>query len=87
MDETTQILVYGISGEENHTAYQIGPHLSDSNGNPLVPEVKDGYYFLLDRQAEDDAAGKDILERNSFNFTFGLYDTDTNTLYCCELDT
>ena len=87
VDETTQILVYGISGEENHTAYQIGPYLGDSNGNPLVPEVKNGYYFLLNRQAEDDAAGKDILERNSLNFTFGLYDTDTNTLYCCELDT
>lgn len=88
LDQTTQALVYGISGETDQTAYQIGPYLSDNEGNPLVPEIENGYYFLLDRQAEDgQATGADILNRGSFNFTFGLYDTDTNTLYFCELDT
>lgn len=88
LDQTTQALVYGISGETDQTSYQIGPYLSDNEGNSLVPEVENGYYFLLDRQAEEgQATGADILNRGSFNFTFGLYDTDTNTLYFCELDT
>ncbi len=88
LDQATQALVYGISEETDQASYQIGPYLTDGEGNPLVPEVENGYYFLLDRQAEErQAAGTDILNRGSFNFTFGLYDTDTNTLYFCELDT
>lgn len=88
VDQTTQALVYGLSGETGETSWQIGPYLTDDSGNPLVPEVQNGYYVLLDRQAEDGKTpGSDILDRGSFNFTFGLYDTDTDTLYCCELDT
>ena len=88
VDQTTQVLVYGFSEETGETSWQIGPFLTDDNGNPLVPEVQNGYYVLLDRQAEDGKTpGSDILDRGSFNFTFGLYDTDTDTLYCCELDT
>ena len=88
VDQTTQVLVYGFSEETGETSWQIGPYLTDDSGNPLVPEVQNGYYFLLDRQAEDGkTSGSDILNRGSFNFTFGLYDTDTDTLYCCELDT
>ena len=88
VDQTTQVLVYGLSEETGDASWQIGPFLTDDSGNPLVPEVQNGSYVLLDRQAEDGKApGSDILDRGSFNFTFGLYDTDTDTLYCCELDT
>ena len=88
VDQTTQVLVYGFSEETGDASYQIGPYLTDDSGNPLVPEVQNGSYVLLDRQAEDGKTpGSDILDRGSFNFTFGLYDTDTDTLYCCELDT
>ena len=88
VDQTTKVLVYGFSEETGETSWQIGPYLTDDSGNPLVPEVQNGSYVLLDRQAEDGKApGSDILNRSSFNFTFGLYDTDTDTLYCCELDT
>lgn len=84
LDETVETLVYGITDEKN----SIGPFLTDSDGNALVPEIQKGYYLLTDRQAESDkATGADILHRNSFNFTLGLYDTDTNTLYFCKLDT
>lgn len=38
------------------------------------------------RQPEDGSDRTDILHRSSFNLTFGLYDTDTDTLYFCELD-
>lgn len=88
VDQTTQVLVYGFSEETSDASWQIGPFLTDDSGNPLVPAIQNGYYFLLDRQAKDGKApGSDILDRGSFNFTFGLYDTDTDTLYCCELDT
>lgn len=80
LDKTVQALVYGISDETS----SIGPFLTDGNGNTLVPEIKNGYYLLIDRHTDKDT---DILSRSSFNFTIGLYDTDTNTLYCCKLDT
>lgn len=58
--------------------------LNDNEGHPIVPEIQNGYYLLIDRQND---ATEDILHRYSFNFTLGLYDTDTNTLYFCKLDT
>ncbi len=80
LDETVQALVYGVSDE----ASSIGPFLNDNEGNPIVPEIQNGYYLLIDRQTNEET---DILSRPSFNLTVGLYDTDTNILYCCELDT
>ena len=88
VDQTTQVLVYGFSEETSDASWQIGPFLTDDSGNPLVPEVQNGYYVLLDRQAEDGKApGSDILDRGSFNFTVGVYDAEARVLYCCELDT
>ena len=84
LDETVPTLVYGT--EEGTRAE--GPFLTGENGEPLVPEIQSGYYLLIDRQAEkDQATGADILHRSSFNFTLGLYDDGSGTLYCCRLDT
>ena len=80
LDETVQALVYGMNDETS----SIGPFINDGNGNPLVREIQNGYYILIDRQEEKET---DILDRSSFNVTVGLYDTDTNTLYWCMLDT
>lgn len=80
LDETVQALVYGVKDETS----SIGPFINDGNGNPLVREIQNGYYTLIDHQEEQET---DILDRPSFNITVGLYDTDTNTLYCCTLDT
>ena len=80
LDDTVQALVYGLSEGTTH----IGPMLNDNEGHPIVPEIQNGYYLLIDRQYDAEA---DILHRYSFNFTLGLYDTDTNTLYFCTLDT
>lgn len=77
-------MVYGI---EEGTS-RIGPFLTDEEGNSLVPEIREGYYLLIDRQAEPGkATGADMLHRSSFNLTLGLYDTVTQTLYYCKLDT
>lgn len=84
LDETVETLVYGVSDE----TISVGPYLSDDEGNALVPKIQNGYYLLIDRQVESEKASRvDILQRPSFNFTLGLYDTDTNTLYFCKLDT
>lgn len=76
MDRKTETLAYGISDREK----SIGPYLGDIE----LPEIQNGYYRLIDRHEENDT---DILERTSFNFTLGIYDTDTKTLYFCEIDT
>lgn len=76
MDEKSETLAYGVSDSEK----SIGPYLGDIE----LPEIQNGYYRLIDRHEEKDT---DILERASFNFTLGIYDTDTKTLYFCEIDT
>lgn len=84
LDETVQTLVYGIEDETG----KYGPYLTDRDEKPLVPEIRNGYYLLIDRQAEREKATEtDILHRSSFNFDLGLYDADTDTLYFCRLDT
>ena len=80
LDETVQAIVYGISED----TYSIGPYLTDDEGNAIVPDIQNGYYLLIDRQIDQEM---DILSRASFNLTVALYDTDTNILYICELDT
>ena len=73
-------LVYGLSDD----SYQIGPYLNDGSGNPLFPEVVQGYYRLIDRQNDTE---QDILERYSFNFTVAVYDSEENILYYGKQDT
>lgn len=75
-DATVTALAYGIS--DNSSA--IGPFTGDIE----LPEIRSGYYRLIDRQSENDT---DILERDSFNYTLAIYDADTKTLYFCEVDT
>ena len=90
LDRTAQALVYGVR-EESGTeetgimVYQTGPYLTDEEGDLLVPEIREGWYRLIDRHAE--AGETDLLDRSSLNFTLALYDTDTDTLYYFEMDT
>ena len=83
-NETVQALLWGYEFEDG----RYGPYLTDGDGNPLIPSVENGYYWLHDRQVIDgQAGGADILHRGSFNFTEGVYDSDTGILYCCKMDT
>ncbi len=88
LDETVEILVYGKEYEWDEESLQYGPYVTDDNFNPIFPEVENGYYRLIDRytssQGEEDT---DILNRDSYNFTLGIYDTDTDILYYCKFDT
>ena len=90
LDKTAQSLVYGVTEqtgteETGIMVYQTGPYLTGEEGDPLVPEIREGYYRLIDRHAQ--AGETDLLSRASLNFTLALYDTDTDTLYFCEMDT
>lgn len=88
LDDTVRALVYGVEMQDGDSEIQMGPYLTDEGGNPLIPEVENGYYLLIDRQAEEGkATGADILHRASFNFTLGIYDSDADILYYFELDT
>lgn len=53
-------------------------------GKALIPEINNGYYRLIDRQVDD---GRNILDRESMNFTLMVYDTDNKILYYCEMNT
>lgn len=69
LDGTVQTLLYGVTTDSESR----GPYVTDDDGEPLFPEISDGYYFLLDRA--------------SFNFTVAIYDKETRTLYYAEIDT
>ena len=84
LDGTVQALLYGITTASE----SIGPYVTDDDGEPLFPEIRDGYYLLLDRYGETvPGHQEDILNRASFNFTVAVYDRDTRTLYYAEMDT
>ena len=90
LDKTVQSLVYGVTEqtgteETGIMVYQTGPYLTGEEGDPLVPEIREGYYRLIDRHAK--AGETDLLDRASLNFTLALYDTERDTLYFCEMDT
>jgi hypothetical protein len=61
--------------------------ISDYN----IPEVNNGYYLFYDRsdEAANDRYDDSFLNGNrySYNFTFALYDCDTDSLYYIEADT
>lgn len=83
LDDTVNALLYGVF----HDIARSGPYVVDGEGNALVPDIQDGYYILIDRHTDAGKGEEDILHRFSFNFTLAVFDTDTNTLYFCKLDT
>ena len=56
-----------------------------------IPEVSNGYWFVLDRhsEAKDKYNEDDIFNegRHANNFTVAVFDTDEKILYIYELDT
>ena len=63
----------------------------DGEGNLFVPEVKNGFYFFLDRHdmAADifDPEGLSDPARYSQNYTAAVYDAEENVLYYLAVDT
>lgn len=85
-------VVYG--GEyfdiELNTMVNMAPHISNEEGEAILPEIKNGYYYFYDRHSEnsnDRYDDSELLSRYSVNYTLGIYDCDTNTLYFFAMDT
>ena len=66
-----------------------GAELYGEEGDQLLPEVENGYYFFYDRHSEstDPYDGSEAADRYSYNFSAAIYDADTNRLYYTEFDT
>lgn len=86
LDETMTIILYGITYETPNGKVTHGPYIChhEHDDIPLLPKIQNGYYILIDRYKYDD---EDILERGVYNFSVGVYDTDTDILYYCREDT
>ncbi len=81
LTENLSLLVYGSQSR--------GPWLKDDEGKNPIPVITEGYYFFRDRNSEavDPDSDLDIFHRYSYNFTVGLYDAGTDTLYYLKADT
>lgn len=81
LTENLSVLVYGNE--------RRSPWLRDEEGKNPIPVIAEGYYFFRDRhsEAEDPASDFGLFRRNSYNFTVGLYDAGTDTLYYLKGDT
>ena len=54
-----------------------------------IQEIKEGYYYFYDRHSDaiNSNDEKIINDRSSYNFSIGLFDSDSKNLYFYELDT
>ena len=77
----TEDLTRALYGEAGHA-----PLFCGENGDPLLPEVKSGWYFFYDEQGQP-YMEESIFSRKSFNFSLAVYDAATYTLYFFDLDT
>ena len=85
LSKNVEALLYGHT-EGNCT---IGPLIGECEGDPFLPRIENGSYFILDRHAEstDPYDDRELFHRHSYNLTAALYDADTHRLYYMELDT
>ena len=85
LSENTEALAYGRDTEDGRR----GPYLCDDEGQPVFPEIQNGYYYFCDRHTEskDVYDDGDVFERSSYNFTMAIYDIDTDRMYYVEFDT
>lgn len=72
-----ETLIYGTRTETTAT----GPFLGIT-----MTRVDSGYWYFYDRQGET-TSDAEVLNRNSYNYTFALYDAEKDLLYYCEYDT
>ena len=77
LSDNLQTLIYGTRTETTATGPFIGI---------TMPKIEKGYWYFYDRQGET-ANDADVLNRNSYNYIFALYDTENDLLYYCEYDT
>jgi len=92
VSRNVEAIVYGMKEETEETEDSVhicGPYLTGEDGEAIIPEIQNGYYYFYDRQSEseDPYNDEEVLNRASFNFILALYDSDHNVLYYVEFDT
>lgn len=82
LTENLNLIMYG--GVKDNIEYSY--NLAEKSE---IPEIKNGYWYFIDRHSESLHPEKDneLFDRHSFNFTIAMYDTNNNTLYYFEFDT
>lgn len=86
LSENVSTVFYGRETE----SMTYGAHLTDENGDPILPQIENGCYYFYDRnsQSTDPADDSDLfIPGRSFNYTAAVYDADTRTLYYFKFDT
>ena len=85
LGDTLTAVAYGLTKGQS----SIGPYLTGGDGEPLFPQIEQGYYYFQDRNWQQSGGGEeaDLLERRSFNFTLAIYDSANHILYFGEMDT
>lgn len=92
LDETAELAVYGVTavteGAEGISEVTAGPCIPYEEDMEPIPKVQNGYYFFEDRYpADGPEKDRAFSDRGAFNFTAAVYDSDTDTLYYCRVDT
>ena len=83
------LTLYGGDMMRGGVAWYHSATFQDGSGNPLVPEIHNGFYLFYDRHGESTDPSNDahLHTRGSRNFDLAVYDADTNILYYLVLDT
>lgn len=77
LNHTLETLIYGTRTATAAT----GPFLGIT-----FPRIEEGYWYFYDRQGQTHG-DSEVLNRGSYNYTFAIYDIDSDKLYYCEYDT
>ncbi len=93
LTDTLARLMIGYTDSDGQTYEPI--FSIDNTGEPMFPEIENGYRFFLDRSSggsssfgsgDGSSDAEDIDAAYISNFTFAMYDTDNDMLYYCEID-
>ena len=82
LSENLQLIMYG--GERDGITY--GFNLAE---DAKIPEIENGYYYFYNRHSNvsNKSDDSELFDTMSFNFSIGMYDSDTDMMYYFEFDT
>lgn len=83
------VTLYGGDVMRGGVAWYRSATFRDESGDPIVPEIHNGFYLFYDRHGESTDPSNDahLHTRGSRNFDLAVFEADTRTLYYLVLDT
>lgn len=81
LSQNVELEMYG--GKKGTVTYE-----SDLAKKLDMPKIQHGYWIFIDRFNNETRVtdGEGLFPRYSANYTLGIYDIDSNTLYYCKFD-